>query len=84
MLEAVIKARFAHGPGHELVRQYSWQLFYSEDSRYGINSTWAEFRPGMKITMAVVVPKYDNSLQCPRPGCPSAAFREAREGGKMW
>jgi hypothetical protein len=34
MLEAVIRARFARGPGHEYIKKNNWLLFYADNSFY--------------------------------------------------
>lgn len=83
MVKAVVEARFAHGPGHELVKQGDWKIFSSKDCRFEL-CRFGCFTPGMKVTMAIVLPRKDPQMRCPRPKCPSTNYFNALGGGKTW
>jgi hypothetical protein len=85
MLEAVVKLRFSHGPCHEFIKKDDWQLFLAQDCRWPLDESWTgSFMPGMKIIMAMIVPREDPKMRCPRPRCPSTRYFDPPGGGKTW
>ncbi|PMD53239.1 uncharacterized protein K444DRAFT_541923 [Hyaloscypha bicolor E] len=84
MLEAVIRARFREGKGKDLVAHDQWELFDTSNPSISINSNKWQFFPGMKITMAMILPRFNSEMRCPRPGCHSTTYLEAPGGGMLW
>lgn len=83
MLEAVIRARFREGKGKDLVAHDQWELFDTSNPSISINSNKWQFFPGMKITMAMILPRFNSEMRCPRPGCHSTTYLEAPGGGML-
>lgn len=84
MVEAVVRARFREGRGKRLVEKNQWQLLDPRNTRRHIDADTWEFIPGMKITMAMVIPQIDQNMRCLRPGCPSTAYLKAPGDGSIW
>jgi hypothetical protein len=85
MLEAVVKARFARGPGDEFVKNDDWQLFWARNCWWPLDENCTvNFRPCIKLIMAVIVSRTGPKLRCPRPKCPSTRYLDAPGGGKTW
>ena len=84
MVEAVVRAKFREGRGSRLVKQNQWQLLDTRNTHRQITSERWEFVPGLKITMALVLPQVATRMQCPRPGCASISYTEALGGGYNW
>jgi hypothetical protein len=74
MLEAVVKAKFRKGRGKRLVEKDQWKLLDLRNTRHSINAITWEFIPGMRVTMAMIIPQIDKDMRCPCPGCPSTSY----------
>ncbi|KAG4438704.1 hypothetical protein IFR05_005831 [Cadophora sp. M221] len=74
--------RFEDAYGRKtLVERDMWQLFETSNAQNVLSASNWEPLPGMEITMAMIVPRRDNSLSCPRLNCLSKASQDAPGGG---
>ena len=85
MLRAIISARFRNRPGSEKVLANEYEIFDTSDTTRTLcePSFWGLI-PGMKITMAFIIGRYDSGPleECPKPGCRSRNFNKADAGGR--
>ncbi len=85
MLKAIISARFSTGAGREMVIAEEYEIFNTSDTTQMLSeSNFASLVPGMKITMAFVIGRYQGRPMedCPRPGCRTRDFIKLRTGGQ--
>ncbi|WPG98474.1 Hypothetical protein R9X50_00126500 [Acrodontium crateriforme] len=84
-MEAIILDQFSCGPGHDKVFAGEYELFDSKDSSKIIAGSNSIFAPGMSITMAVVIGRYEkaDTTSCPKPGCRSKIFQPSEAGGQI-
>lgn len=85
MLKAIISARFSTGAGREKVVAEEYEIFNTSDTTQMLSeSDSASLVPGMKITMAFVIGRYQGRPMedCPRPGCRTRKFTKLRTGGQ--
>ncbi|CZR67156.1 uncharacterized protein PAC_17055 [Phialocephala subalpina] len=83
MMEGALRGHFREGRGKKLVERNQWQLFDPSNPRTIFSAeNWEPF-PGMKITMAMIIPQYDDQMVCPRLNCSSKSYTEALGGGKI-
>ena len=84
MLRAIISFRFRNTPGSEKVLANEYEIFDTSDTTRTLcePSFWGLI-PGMKITMAFIIGRYDIDPleECPRPGCRSRKFNKVHAGG---
>lgn len=73
IIEAIIYAQFNNRPGRRKVFAGEFELFENFHTKMlPINSANCPHpRPGMCITMAIIIGQYYGSRRCPRLGCPS-------------
>ncbi|KAI4259142.1 MAG: hypothetical protein L6R42_004733 [Xanthoria sp. 1 TBL-2021] len=77
MLRAIISARFSSGPGHKKVHAGEYEIFNTSDNTQVLSECDLQsLIPGMKITMAFVIGRYQHRTleECPRPGCKGRKF----------
>lgn len=84
MMEGALKGKFRKGPGKRLVEKGLWQLFEPSNAQNILSTNNWEPVPGMRITMAMIIPQIDSSILCPRLNCTSNLFTDALGGGKIW
>lgn len=84
MMEGALRGKFQNGRGKSLVERNRWQLFDSTNTQHIISPVNWEPIPGMKITMAMIIPQNDNIVVCPRLNCISTSFHMAMGGGQVW
>jgi hypothetical protein len=84
MMEGVLLGKFQSGRGKRLVERGQWQLFDSTNTRNIITANNWEPIPGMKITMAMIIPQTGDMMICPRLSCASKTYNDALGGGKIW
>ena len=85
MLRAIISARFRNGPGSEKVLANEYEIFNASDTSQTLcEPNFCGLIPGMKLTMAFIIGRYDVGplKQCPRPGCRSQNFNKENAGGQ--
>ncbi|KAL8784941.1 MAG: hypothetical protein Q9213_003683 [Squamulea squamosa] len=85
MLRAIISARFSSGPGRDKVQSGEYEIFNTSDNSQLLSeSDGQSLVPGMKITMAFVIGRYQRRTlhQCPRPGCRAREFKRKSAGGR--
>ncbi|KAH9212573.1 ankyrin repeat-containing domain protein [Leptodontidium sp. 2 PMI_412] len=83
MMEGALRGHFRKGRGKKLVERNQWQLFDPSSPRNILSAeNWEPF-PGMKITMAMIIPQSDNQMVCPRLNCSSKSYTDALGGGKL-
>lgn len=85
MLRAIISARFSSGPGHKKVHAGEYEIFNTSDTTQLLSEPGSQsLIPGMKITMAFVIGRYQHRTleECPRPGCKSRKFARKSTGGQ--
>ena len=85
MLRAIISARFRNGPGSEKVPANEYEIFNASDTSQTLcEPSFCGLIPGMKLTMAFIIGRYDTGPleQCPRPGCRSRIFDKENAGGQ--
>lgn len=86
MMDAVIKARFDQGPGSRDVKLGNYELFPSQNSGQSISAT-TFLRPGIKITMAILLDQFNSNASgesCPMPSCRSPQTTKVLGGGRIW
>ena len=87
MLEAIISSQFRTGSGSDEVRSREYELYNTLDIQQPLSAGDSEkLIPGMNITMAFVVGRYQRMPMncCPRPGCRNHDFLYQSAGGKTW
>jgi hypothetical protein len=84
MVEGVIRGKFESGRGQSLVKRNQWQLFDSADANTIFSESNWEPVPGMRITMAMIIPQLDKEMSCPNLNCASKYYKDALGGGKTW
>jgi hypothetical protein len=84
MMEGALRGKFQKGRGKRLVERDQWQLFDSTNPRTVFSAENWEPIPGMKITMAMIIPQSDDMMVCPRLNCASKLYTDALGGGKIW
>ncbi|PVH68040.1 hypothetical protein DL98DRAFT_662356, partial [Cadophora sp. DSE1049] len=83
MMEGALRGHFRDGRGKKLVERNQWQLFDpSSPGTVFSAENWDPF-PGMKITMAMIIPQFDDQMVCPRLNCSSKSYTDAPGGGKI-
>ena len=85
--EAIIIAQFENGPMQKKICAGEYELFNTLDSSQIISRTESEvLTPGLNVTMAVIIGKYDagSSECCPRVGCKSTVFISKDPGCSVW
>lgn len=83
MMEGALRGHFREGRGMKLVKNNQWQLFDPSNPRVIFSEeNWEPF-PGMKITMAMIIPQFDSQMVCPRLNCLSKSYTDAIGGGKI-
>lgn len=85
-IEAIVLDQFAGGPSRQKVMSGEYELFDSLDSSVIISSSsGGTLRPGMQVTMAIVIGcrSITTARTCPRPDCRSCSFRRAEAGGQV-
>lgn len=87
-LEAIIQRRFKIGPGHTQVQSGSFQLLNSSNRAQIISaSRTLALRPGMSLTMAILLrelPNTGSGSMCPMPRCMAGSTTAVRGGGRTW
>jgi hypothetical protein len=84
MMEGAVRGHFREGRGKMLVERNQWQLFDPSNARMVLSAeNWEPF-PGMKITMAMIIPQFDDEMVCPRLNCSFKIWTDALGGGKIW
>ncbi|KAI4218987.1 MAG: hypothetical protein L6R36_008633 [Xanthoria steineri] len=86
MLRAVISARFSSGPGHKKVHAGEYEIFNTSDTAQLLSELdFQSLVPGMNITMAFVIGRYQHRTleECPRPGCKARKFVRKSTGGRI-
>ena len=86
-INAIIFDQFRSGPGRDKVSCGEYELFNSNDTRQSLSdSELGVLIPGMSITMAFVVGRYEQHplKWCPRPGCQTQQFSTVATGGRRW
>lgn len=83
-MEGAVRGKFKNGRGKKLVERNQWQLFDPSDPRILFSAENWEPVPGMKITMAMIIPQSDDEMVCPRLNCTSKLYTDALGGGKNW
>jgi hypothetical protein len=84
MMEGVLRGKFQKGPGKRLVERDQWQLFDSTHPQTVFSAEYWYPKPGMEITMAMVIPQSGSNIVCPRLNCASKQYTDALGGGKIW
>lgn len=84
MLKAIISARFSNGAGREKVIAGEYEIFNTSDTTQILSEYSTGLIPGMKITMAFVIGRYQARPMedCPRPGCKTRTFTKLHTGGQ--
>nr|WDW19289.1 hypothetical protein [Penicillium meliponae] len=79
ILNAIITAQFSKGPGSKKVSAGEYELFeHSGNLMLPVDATTCpRLRPGMHITMAIIIGQYPGSQRCPRLGCSSILLCDA-------
>ena len=86
-INAIISDQFKFGPGRNKVSCGEYELFNSNDTRQSLSDSELDVLiPGMSITMAFVVGRYEQQplKWCPRPGCQTQHFITVATGGRRW
>ncbi|KAF4626011.1 hypothetical protein G7Y89_g12151 [Cudoniella acicularis] len=83
MMEGIIRGKFQSGRGKVLVERNQWKLFNPANPQNLLSAENWEPLPGMKITMAMIIPQKNEDMVCPRLNCPSKSYRDALGGGKI-
>jgi hypothetical protein len=84
MIEGLVRGKFRSGRGKSLVERDQWQLFDSTNTKHIFSPENWEPIPGMRITMAMIIPQRSDDMLCPRLNCPSSSYTDASGGGKSW
>jgi hypothetical protein len=84
MMEGALRGHFRKGRGSSLVKHGQWQLFNPSKAQTVLSAENWEPIPGMKITMAMIIPQFDDEIVCPRLNCSSKICTDALGGGKIW
>ncbi|PQE06220.1 kinetoplast-associated kap protein [Rutstroemia sp. NJR-2017a BBW] len=83
MMEGALRGKFRKGRGKKLVERNQWQLFDPSSPRAIYSAeNWEPF-PGMKITMAMIIPQSDDQMVCPRLNCSSKSYTDSLGGGRI-
>ncbi|PQE03553.1 kinetoplast-associated kap protein [Rutstroemia sp. NJR-2017a BVV2] len=83
MMEGALRGKFREGRGKKLVERNQWQLFDPSSPRAIYSAeNWEPF-PGMKITMAMIIPQSDDQMVCPRLNCSSKSYAHSLGGGRI-
>jgi len=87
LLDAIIKHKFANGPGASQVAAGDYEIMNSRN-RLQILSANSQLRPGWSVTMAVLVGKPLSTIltdeSCPMPRCQSTQTTAVPGGGRQW
>ncbi|KAL8749230.1 MAG: hypothetical protein Q9199_007812 [Rusavskia elegans] len=86
MLRAIISARFSSGPGHKKVHAGEYEIFNTSDTTQVLSECDLQsLIPGMKITMAFVIGRYQHRTleECPKPDCKARKFARKSTGGRI-
>jgi hypothetical protein len=86
---AIIEVHFDNGLGQKKIAAGEYELFGPLNRQEVISGpSFDGLRPGMSLTLAFVIGKYQNakedSRRCPRPGCHSQSLRAPHAGVKEW
>lgn len=84
MIEGLVQGKFQSGRGKNLVERGHWQLIDSTNTKNIFSPENWEPIPGMKITVAMIIPQRSEDVLCPRFNCPSSSYTDALGGGKNW
>lgn len=84
MMEGTLRGKFREGRGKKLVERNQWQLFDPSSPRAIYSAENWETFPGMKITMAMIIPQSDDQMVCPQLNCSSKSYTDSLGGGKIW
>ncbi|KAL8915745.1 MAG: hypothetical protein Q9172_006709 [Xanthocarpia lactea] len=85
MLRAIISARFSSGPGCKKLEAGEYEIFNTSDNTQLLSDPdFQSLVPGMKITMAFIIGRYQCATleECPRPGCRARKFTRNSAGGR--
>jgi hypothetical protein len=76
-VEAVIQVQFSKGPGSSKVKSGEYELYDATVPGRSLLPNEFGLRPGMRITMAIVIGQYQNSgaYRCPRFNCKATIKR---------
>jgi hypothetical protein len=83
---AVIQAQFSTGPGSAKVRSGESELSEPINGQHAIFKSNIELfpiRPGMSITMSIIIRQYAGSTRCPRAYCKSY-LRKISLSSQIW
>ena len=82
MLNAVVRSKFATGPGRHKVAAGDYALFPTYNASQTLDPR-RPLEPGSSVSMAIVIGKYGNLHEsgCPRPGCGSQDLAPNSSGG---
>lgn len=85
-LEAIIQRKFRLGPGNAHIRMGNFKLYNSKNRKHLLPcSEEFSLRPGMNITMAVVLEELTiKGNVCPIPRCKSEDTTPDIGGGRTW
>ena len=84
MVKGAIKGKFQTGVGKSLVARNQWVLFDPSNTQKIFSPENWDPVPGMRITMAMILPQMEDKYLCPRLDCPSTIFTDALGGGNNW
>lgn len=80
MMGGALRGKFRRGRGKILVDRDQWELFDPANAHHIFTPTnWGPI-PGMRITMAMIIPQKDDQMLCPRLGCTSNVNRDGFGG----
>ena len=85
-VEAIICAQFSELLAYKKVSSREYELFNSMNSSQCLGQATGELRPGLSITMAMVVGHYGpvSFHCCPRSDCRYSNTRKVKAGGIEW